>query len=81
MYITQINNHIALEYNEALDNLIPHARSFDYRGAKMLLIPATSTRRRNLRAIWAYKSHRRYSHATTGAAWHRGTCRRPPPRY
>jgi SNF2 family DNA or RNA helicase len=39
MYMSSDNNHIALPYNEALSNLIPHAKEFTWQGNRMMLIP------------------------------------------
>jgi len=39
MYLTKDNNHIIVPYRPDLAAVMPHARAFDYKGARMLLVP------------------------------------------
>jgi SNF2 family DNA or RNA helicase len=39
MFVTADNNHIVVPWRVDLANVIPHARSIDYKGQKMLLVP------------------------------------------
>jgi len=39
MYVTADTAHIVVPWNQALANVIPHAKEFDYQGQRMLLVP------------------------------------------